>query len=54
MKKEERVILLLNIYVKRGFCNGSVGIFEQVKDNLLICKFNGKEELIEKTTFEVH
>ena len=54
LKKGARVILLSNIDVKRGLCNGSVGIFERVKDNLLICKFNGKEELIEKTTFEVH
>lgn len=54
LKKGARVILLSNLDVKRGLCNGSVGTFEKVKGDILICKFNGQEEMIEKTKFEVH
>lgn len=54
LKPGARVILLSNLAVNRGLCNGSVGTFVKQKGDLLICKFNGIEESIEKTTFEVH
>ena len=54
LKPGARVILLSNLSVNRGLCNGSVGTFIKQKDELLICKFNGYDEAIEKTTFEVH
>ena len=54
LKPGARVILLTNLAVNRGLCNGSIGIFVEEKGNLLICNFNGQEESIPKTTFEVH
>src|SRR5699024_7466248 len=54
LKPGARVILLSNLSVNGGLCNGSVWIFIKQKGELLICKFNGNEVPIEKTTFEVH
>lgn len=54
LKPGARVILLSNISVTRGLCNGATGIFKKQKDDLLVCEFNGYEELIQKSTFEVH
>lgn len=49
-----RVILLNNLNVKKGLCNGSIGTFKEKKGDLLICEFNGFEESIPKAKFEVH
>lgn len=49
-----RVILLNNLNVKKGLCNGSIGTFKRLKGDLLICEFNGIEEMIPKAKFEVH
>lgn len=54
LKPGVRVILLTNIAVNRGLCNGSIGVFVRQKGDLLVCKFNGREEFIPKTMFEVH
>lgn len=54
LKPGARVILLNNFAVNRGLCNGSIGTFLRKKGDLLVCKFNEKEEFIPKTTFEVH
>lgn len=54
LKPGARVILLTNIAVNRGLCNGSIGFFIRQKGDLLVCKFNGREEFIPKTVFEVH
>ena len=53
LKEGARVILLYNIDVNRGLCNGSTGHFKRKEGNLLICEFNGEEEIIEKQSFEV-
>ena len=49
-----RVILLNNLNVKKGLCNGSIGTYKRKKGDLLICEFNGIEEIISKAKFEVH
>lgn len=54
LKPGARVILLTNIAVNRGLCNGSIGVFVRQKGDLLVCKFNGREEFIPKIVFEVH
>lgn len=54
LKKGARVILLSNINVKKGLCNGATGIFKEKKGKLLICEFNGEEVYIDKNKFEVH
>lgn len=54
LKSGARVILLNNINVKKGLCNGATGIFKRKKGDLLVCEFNSEEEFIEKSKFEVH
>lgn len=54
LKPGARVILLNNLNVKKGLCNGSIGTFLRKKGDLLVCKFNNQEEFINKVTFEVH
>lgn len=54
LKEGARVLLLQNLSVERGLCNGSVGTFKRKDGDLLICEFNGQEEYIKKATFEVH
>lgn len=54
LKSGCKVILLTNLNVKKGLCNGSVGTFKRVKGDVLVCEFNGNEELIEKYNFEVY
>lgn len=54
LKSGARVILLSNLSVNRGLCNGTTGIFKRQKGDLLICEFNGNEEIINKSKFEVH
>lgn len=55
LKRGARVMLLSNLDVKNGLCNGSVGTFERVSsDDLLVCNFYGKEVLIKKQIFEVY
>lgn len=54
LKPGARVILLTNLAVNRGLCNGSIGVFVEKKGEQIICKFNGQDEIIPKMTFEVH
>lgn len=55
LKSGARVILLTNLSVERGLCNGSIGHFKRKKgDDLLIVEFNGIEEKIERRTFEIY
>ena len=54
LKEGARVILLYNVDVKRGLCNGTTGKFKRKEGNLLICEFNNREEAIERHCFEVY
>ena len=54
LRKGARVILLNNLNVKKGLCNGAIGIYKRKKGDYLICEFNGIEENIPKAKFEVH
>lgn len=54
LKKGARVILLTNLNLRKGLCNGSIGHFKKQKGDLLLCYFNGHEEWIERTKFEVY
>lgn len=54
LKPGARVILLSNISVTRGLCNGATGVFKKQKDDFLVCDFENEEVLIKKTKFEVH
>lgn len=54
LREGARVILLNNLNVKKGLCNGSIGTFRRKKGDLLICEFNGIECSIPKAKFEIH
>lgn len=53
LKEGARVILLYNVDVERGLCNGTTGYFKKKEGDLLVCEFNGQEEFIEKQNFEI-
>lgn len=53
LKEGARVILLYNINVDIGLCNGSIGHYVKNDNGLLIVNFNGENHYIKKVDFEV-
>lgn len=50
-----RVMLLHNLNIDSGLCNGSCGYVTELRDNGVLVKFdNGIEEFIKKAKFQIH